>query len=195
MSVLSGWVVALRVVLEQIPPRGTGQGFHSCEVSKSTFIWGGELMGKMWKDRKKSFKGLGKIYYLTREIVDRWKAGGLDKTWLNFKLKVPYVIGVSGDYIYFIRVKNPREVSFKQVPAFYKRCVNPKKKIYEYDARLERIERRNWRRWSRCNQSWQALPACYVVSSPVGPVLSNHRCHKKKGYNELCKCYRCGVEK
>ena len=92
-----------------------------------------------------SFKGVGKIYYLTRELVERWERG-LDKTWLNFKLKVPYVIGISGDYVYFIRVQNPREISFKQVPDFYKRCVNPKKKIYEYDARLEKRERREWRR-------------------------------------------------
>lgn len=90
---------------------------------------------------KQSFKGIGKIYYLTKEIVERWK-GGLNKTWLNYNLKVPYVIGISGDYAYFIRVRNPRLVDFSVVPDFYRKCVNPKRKIYEYDAELERFEKR-----------------------------------------------------
>jgi len=89
-----------------------------------------------------SFKGLGKIYYLTKEIAELWKSKKMKKTWLNFKLKVPYVIGVSGEYAYFIRVKNPRLVQFSDVPDFYNKCVNPKKRIYEYDAKLEKIERR-----------------------------------------------------
>jgi len=97
---------------------------------------------KLYKNSStKSFKGIGKIYYLRKELVRKWE-NGLDKTWLNFKLKVNYVIGISGEYVYFIRVQNPRLVNFEQVPDFYKKSVNPTKKIYEYDAKLEKIERR-----------------------------------------------------
>lgn len=90
----------------------------------------------------KSFKGLGKIYWLTKDIRHMWLMGHLNKTWLNFKLNVNYVIGLSGECALFIRVSNPREVTFEDVHEEYKRCVNPSKKIYVYDAVLERVEKR-----------------------------------------------------
>lgn len=92
--------------------------------------------------KTKSFKGKGKIYYLRKEIVDMWKSGELKKTWLNVVLKVPFLIGISGEYAYFIRVSNPRPASFEQIPEFYRGCINPSKRIYEYDAKLEKVERR-----------------------------------------------------
>lgn len=85
------------------------------------------------------------MYYLTREIAAMWRSGELRKTWLNFRLGVPYVIGLSGDHVYFIRIRNPREVGFSDVPDFYRGYVNPRRRIYEYDAELERVERREWR--------------------------------------------------
>lgn len=111
-----------------------------------TFRVGRKALGDyIVEETRVKVEGVGKMYYLTREIVERWREG-LDKTWLNFRLEVPYVIGISGDYAYFVRVRNPREVFFERVPDFYKKCVNPRKKIYEYDAKLERIEKRELRK-------------------------------------------------
>ena len=152
INIEHGWLVRDGKVFD--PTWKDGLHYFGVEVPKDTvrkqMVATGRadfILTKCWEDSllMASFKGVGKIYYLTREIVERWKEG-LDKTWLNFKLKVLYVIGISGDYAYFIRVQNPREISFQQVPDFYKKCVNPKKKIYEYNAKLERIEKRELRK-------------------------------------------------